>query len=119
MRASDENKRGKARDMEHKKRKSSSRKRRRKLRTSVGLVAMAVLPICFVLLYNSRKMSKEIRGYETTISQLNDQIDAQKEQNILLTQQEEYINSDEYYKELAREKLGLAHPDDIIFQKSE
>ena len=32
---------------------------------------------------------------------------------------EEYMNSEEYYKELAREKLGLAGADDIIFKKSE
>ena len=32
---------------------------------------------------------------------------------------EEYMTSEEYYKELAREKLGLAGSNDIIFKKSE
>lgn len=119
MRASVEDRRGDAREMTYKKRKSSRRRRRQRRGTGMGLVTVAVLAICFVLLYNSKQMKKEIRTYEATVSQLEDQIEAQKEQNTLLTQQEEYINSDEYYKELAREKLGLAHPDDIIFQKSE
>ncbi len=119
MRASEKKRRANNRDMADKKRRSGRRRKKRRHGTGMGLVTVAVLAICCVLFYNSAQMKKEISGYETTMSQLNDQINAQKEQNTLLKQQEEYINSDEYYKELAREKLGLAHPDDIIFQKSE
>ena len=36
-----------------------------------------------------------------------------------LEEKSNYMNSDEYYKELAREKLGLADSEDIIFKKSE
>ncbi len=119
MRESMENRRRVSRDRTDKKRRSSRRKKRRIRGTGMGFVTIAVLAICCGLFYNSTQLKKEIRGYETTMSQLEDQIEAQKEQNTLLKQQEEYINSDEYYKELAREKLGLADPDDIIFQKSE
>ena len=50
-------------------------------------------------------------------TRLQEQIDEQKEIRQGLDEKSEYVNSDEYYKELAREKLGLANDGDIIFKK--
>ena len=53
------------------------------------------------------------------MAELQTQIEEQTELKAALENKETYMNSDEYYKELAREKLGLAGPDDIIFKKSQ
>lgn len=53
------------------------------------------------------------------MEELQEQIDEQNEVKAVLENKEAYMNSDEYYKELAREKLGLAGSEDILFKKSD
>lgn len=81
------------------------------------MIACVVLILCVVLMYNSFKLNEKLNGYRTTVEELQDQIEEQNEVKAALENKEAYMNSDEYYKELAREKLGLAGSDDIIFKK--
>ena len=83
----------------------------------MAIIACVVLILCVVLMYNSVKMNEKLNGYRATVEELQEQIEEQNEVKAALENKEAYMNSDEYYKELAREKLGLAGSDDIVFKK--
>ena len=55
--------------------------------------------------------------YKKTEDSLQVQLDAAKEKQQQLKEQEEYVDSDEYIEKEAREKLGLSNPDEIIFRE--
>ncbi len=46
---------------------------------------------------------------------IEQQIEEQRERYIELLQEREYMKSDQYIEELAREKFGLVKPGEIIF----
>ena len=95
-----------------------TRKRRRN-RSGMAVIAYVVLIFCVVLMYNSVQLNERLQEDKAIAEALQEQIDEQNERKAAFEDKEEYMNSEEYYKELAREKLGLAGADDIIFKKSE
>ena len=94
-------------------------KRRRRNRSGMAVIACVVLIFCVVLMYNSVQLNERLQEDKAIAEALQEQIDEQNERKAAFEDKEEYMNSEEYYKELAREKLGLAGADDIIFKKSE
>lgn len=85
----------------------------------MAVIACVVLIFCIVLMYNSVKLNDRLMEDQAVAESLQEKIDEQNERKTALEEKEEYMQSEEYYKELAREKLGLAGSDDIIFKKSE
>lgn len=97
----------------------SKSKTRRGSRSGIAIIAWVVFVFCIVLMYNSAKLNEKLVTERTAVEELQSQIDEQTEMKAALEEKSDYMNSDEYYMELAREKLGLAGSDDIIFKKSE
>lgn len=95
------------------------RRKRRSNRSGMAIIACVVLIFCIVLMYNSAKLNERLMEDQAVAESLQEKIDEQNERKTALEEKEEYMQSEEYYKELAREKLGLAGSDDIIFKKSE
>jgi len=95
------------------------RRKRRSNRSGMAVIACVVLIFCIVLMYNSVKLNDRLMEDQAVAESLQEKIDEQNERKTALEEKEEYMQSEEYYKELAREKLGLAGSDDIIFKKSE
>ena len=86
-------------------------------RGSIAIIACVVLILCVVLMYNSIRLNDRLEKEQAVAESLQELIDEQAEKRAALEEKEDYIQSEEYYKELAREKLGLAGENDIIFKK--
>lgn len=86
-------------------------------RGSMALIACVVLILCVVLMYNSIRLNERLEKEQAVAESLQELIDEQTEKRAALEEKEDYVQSEEYYKELAREKLGLAGENDIIFKK--
>lgn len=97
--------------------KTVKRKRKQRNRSGMGIIACVVLIFCIVLMYNSVQLNDRLTEDKATVIMLQEEIDEQLEVKAALEQKEDYMNSEEYKLELAREKLGLAGPNDIIFKK--
>ena len=95
------------------------KRRRRSNRSGMALIACVVFIFCIVLMYNSVQLHERLTADQAVAESLQEQIDEQNERKAALEDKEEYMTSEEYYKELAREKLGLAGSNDIIFKKSD
>ena len=50
---------------------------------------------------------------------LEAQVETARQENIKLTNEEEYFTSDAYIEKIAREQLGLVMPDEVVFKERE
>ena len=93
--------------------------RKKKNRSGIGIVFLSVM-VMFVVItikkagleQKNNELKNEIAGYENEIADLTEE-----QKNI--EEYREYVKSDEYIEDIARKKLGLVYPDEIIFEAKE
>lgn len=93
--------------------------RKKKNRSGIGIVFLTVM-VMFVVItikkagleQKNNELKNEIAGYENEIADLTEE-----QKNI--EEYREYVKSDEYIEDIARKKLGLVYPDEIIFEAKE
>lgn len=69
------------------------------------------------LMAQSRNLQESLTGYETRAEALSQQIEDEKARTEEIEALKEYMLTDEYTEEAAREKLGLVKENEIIFQE--
>ncbi|MCM1118849.1 MAG: septum formation initiator family protein [bacterium] len=85
-------------------------------RFSMFLVMLALLMILVAVYASSIKLQGRLDDLQAQSAALQVQIDAerQREQEIELLRKRSQTK--EYYEEIAKEKLGLVNPDEIVFK---
>lgn len=92
---------------------------RKKRRTGLKLIALMVLLICGVVLYKTNGLKQELTKKEVKEEKLTVDIEGEEERTNYLEEQRAYQCTKRYIEELARTKLGLVYPDEIIFVTGE
>ncbi len=93
------------------------RKRKKRARTGkvcisfMVVILAGILSIQIVRLYNREEEYKEQE--ELLAEQLADEEQRAEE----LERQQEYVGTDEYVEDVARAKLGMVYPDEILFKE--
>lgn len=83
--------------------------------TIAGIVALCVI-LCGTVTYKTYLLKRQSEAYQKRIEQLkNDQAEQNKREEEL-KEFENYVETDEYVEEVAREKLGLVHEGEIVFR---
>ena len=80
-------------------------------------VSAAVILLCGALLFNSYNLSNRLDEYDDVVAGLNQQISEQQQESEELVKESDYVKTEEYMEQVAREKLGLVKENEIIFQK--
>lgn len=97
------------------------RGRHRKVSFAGIIILAAVIIICaaaFFMVYSEMKELKtKEQEYIMKEEQLEKQIDAEKERTARLEEKKKYVKTDEYIKEMARDKLGLIDPGELLFKE--
>ena len=93
--------------------------KRQSARSGVFMITAVVLVLCFVLTYNSIGMKASLREKDAQIEELQNQVDEQEQIKSDLEKESDYIKSDDYVEEIARDKLGLVHDNEIVFKKQD
>ena len=85
---------------------------------SRSIFMITLIVICFVSALGVLKFSlkRTEAAYLKQEKQLQVQIDSEKERAQEITEMEEYMASDRYVEKTAREKLGMAYPNDILLK---
>lgn len=99
--------------------KNKMKNNRRERRTGVFMITGVVLILCFILTYNSFDMKASLREKSAEIEELQAQVDEQEQLKEELAKESEYINSDDYIEQIARDKLGLVNDNEIVFKKQD
>lgn len=94
----------------------SKRKRRLQHRISVMSISGVVLLLVVVLGVASISLQEKNRNYKAQEAELELQIQAELAREEEIAELESYVGSDEYVEDVAKDKLGLINPNEIIFK---
>ena len=103
--------------MLRKRERTRTQKRSNKL---VGL-AVVVMAIALVVLFNSKSNQIKPRNEESAvrIEKLQQEIESEKARAEELDEYAKYVNTKQFVEEIARKKLGLLYPDEKIFKNED
>lgn len=94
---------------------------RRKTHNKMGmtLIAIAVIVMTIIVGYSVYNMKIELNENKEKIESLNKELDDQEKRKEEIAEYQEYIQTDEFVEDTAREKLGLVYEDEVVFIKEE
>ncbi len=81
---------------------------------SISLVVMLLLGI---LLWQGKALEQELARYKEQERSLTKKVEEEKARTEEIDRQKEYMQTDEYMEETARDRLGLVKDNEIIFKE--
>ena len=97
-------------------------RRRRKKRLSpftvVGVIVLSCV-LCGTFTYKTISLKAESAKYSAQIAELKNEKKKLMEQKAEIKDYVSYENTQEYTEEVARDKLGLVYPNEIIFEPND
>lgn len=100
-----------------KKKGRRGRSARRRNRTAMRMITIIVCILFVVLLIQEINLRQRIRYNDETREQLMEEIRDEEKRKESILAQKEYMETDDYIKEIARDYLGLVDEDDIILKE--
>ena len=94
-------------------------RKRRKNSTGFGIIAIVVFIFAAIVSYSRVGLKERYDEAEVKIERLQGKINEQKERALDISNLKAYVQTKAYIEEMAREKLGLVYPDEIIFTPEE
>lgn len=83
--------------------------------TVFGVMLLTIV-LCGTMLYKQNVLHAQGREYQSQISELKKEKKELTEKKKDLEKFKEYVKTDDYVEETAREKFGLVHKGEIIFE---
>ena len=93
--------------------------RKKSYKGNILVVYIVVLLLFGVVMVGSRSLHVKDETYRQREAELQTQIDEQLAIQAGLKKYDEYTHTKKYIEEVARTKLGLVYPDEIIFKAKE
>ena len=103
-------------DMKKKSRAGRQRKLMHQYKQGIILISCTLLLMVAVIAFGAVSLQKKKDAYKKQISELETQLAEEKERSEEIDDMQDYVGTREYIEEIAREKLGLAYPDEIILE---
>lgn len=100
--------------------KNKNRKNRKKIANNyLGMAAISIVAVFLLgtLAVESVNMRERISVYEARAAELEEKISEEQERTAEIDEQKEYMETDEYAAEVARDKLGLIKNNEIVFEE--
>lgn len=100
------------------KRKHSAQGKKRILQHKISVLGISnvIVMLAVVLAVGSMSLREKNERYKAQQAELETQLEEQKARGEEIEALEEYVGSDEYVEDVAKEKLGLVNPNEILFQ---
>lgn len=99
---------------------SSKKKRVSRQNRAAMAVILAVLAVIFVVLFaEGRHLQKRIEASESENSALSEQIAAEEARTKSIYALSEYMQTDDYIKQAAKDRLGLVESNEVVFKESD
>ena len=98
--------------------KKKRRKRRQELTGRITFLAMLVI-VCVLgaaVLWKSRDLRAKDAEYAAREQRLTEQVADEESRTDELEEKKIYVQSKEYIEKIAKEKLSLVYPDEILFK---
>ena len=98
-------------------RKQRDENRQPESKTAMISVILVASALSISLMARSYALEEKIGDYKSQRKEVKAQISAEEQRTKEIEALKEYMQSDEYAKQVAREKLGLVEGDEIIFKE--
>ena len=107
--------------MKEREEKNSGRKKkvRKKSRTTELSITVVLCCLVAVLTVKGISLQQKVNANAFRLSSLDSQIEEEKQRTDDITALKEYMQTDEYIEKTAREKLGMAKDNEILFKESQ
>lgn len=102
--------------MKQKKVRGRRKQQLQRHKRSILLVVSALALLIAVVAVDSFSLRAKSADYQKQETELREQIEAEDQKTEDIEEFEEYVKSDEYVEDKAKEKLGLAYPNEILFK---
>ncbi|MCR5254747.1 MAG: septum formation initiator family protein [Acetatifactor sp.] len=86
-------------------------------RVSMFLVTLVVGILLIVVSVRKAGLKDQLEGLQHRKDQLDAEITAEEQRSLDIEEYRKYTQTDAYKEEIARDKLGLVYPDEIIIKK--
>ena len=85
----------------------------------LGMMGITVIALVMLgsLMMQARTLQNRLDYYNSKASALEKSIESEKDRTKEIDAEKEYMKTDEYVEEAAREKLGLVKDNEIVFQE--
>lgn len=97
-------------------RRISFRTKKRQNKLGMSLVTMVVLMLLVVVSISSMDLEKKQQAYLEKQALLEQQIAQEEQRAQEIAELKKYTQTKAYVEEVAKDKLGLVHSDEIVFQ---
>ena len=99
---------------------AGTRTKRRKggLSSTAAMIGLTLLIgfIAAVVYVDARDMRSQRQSYIMREMTLERQIEEEKQRTLLLTEQKKHTQTKQYVEEVAKDKLGLVYPDEVLLK---
>ncbi len=85
-------------------------------KVSVVSITCVIALLAVMLSVGSISLRAKNEGYKTLEAELERQLQQEAERAAEIEELEEYVGTDEYIEDVAKEKLGLINPNEILFK---
>lgn len=99
-------------------RRAAYRKKRHN-KFGMFLVTTVIAMMLIVVAIKSIELQQKLEAYQAKEQQLQEQIEAEQERTKEIEEYEKYTQTKKYIEEVAKDKLGLVHEDEIIFKEED
>lgn len=100
--------------------RSKKRRNHQKIANNyLGMAAIAIVALILLvgLTMQSNNLKTRIAVYDAKAAALNQSIEDEQDRTKEIDEQKEYMQTDEYIAEVARDKLGLVKGNEIVFEE--
>ena len=94
----------------------SRRRRTKRHNRSVLVISMILLLLVVMVSYNGMTLRAKEANLKAKETELEAQLEEEKARVKEIEELEQYVGTDEYVEQVAKEKLGLVGEDEIIFK---
>ena len=95
---------------------AGKRKKKRTNRRDIRVIFIAVVVMCIIIGFRSAKLLKESRELSKKQEALAVRIENEEQRRADLEELEKYMQTKKYMEEVAKSKLGLVYPNEILIQ---
>ena len=98
-----------------------TKRKKNGLSSTAAMIGLTLLIgfIASVVYIDSREMRSQQQSYITREATLERQIEEEKQRTLLLTEKKKHTQTKQYVEEVAKDKLGLVYPDEVLLKAKE
>lgn len=97
-----------------------TKRRKQRAFNLAGYIAIfaVVITIAVVTWVRGMSLQKQLDAYDVRQEQLDSLIEQEENRTLQIEERKKYMQTKQYIEDVAREKIGLVYPDEIMFKSN-